>query len=47
MDCHMPVMDGYEATQRIRQDLQMRQLPIIAMTANALARDRERCLARA
>jgi two-component system, sensor histidine kinase and response regulator len=44
MDCQMPVMDGYEATQRIRQDLQMRELPIIAMTANALPRDRERCL---
>ncbi|MBP5985929.1 MAG: response regulator [Azonexus sp.] len=45
MDCHMPVMDGYAATRRIREDLGMRQLPIIAMTANALASDREHCLA--
>jgi two-component system, sensor histidine kinase and response regulator len=45
MDCHMPVMDGYEATRQIRQELQREALPIIAMTANALASDRQRCLA--
>ena len=44
MDCNMPIMDGYEATQRIRQDGRWADLPIIALTANALADERERCL---
>lgn len=46
MDCHMPIMDGFETTKVIRSDLQMdqKQLPIIAMTANAMIGDRERCL---
>jgi signal transduction histidine kinase/PleD family two-component response regulator len=48
MDCQMPGMDGYAATAAIRGDERRRKLkpaPIVALTANVLARDRERCLA--
>jgi CheY-like chemotaxis protein/HPt (histidine-containing phosphotransfer) domain-containing protein len=44
MDVQMPVMDGLEATRRIRQDARLRDTLVIAMTANAGLEDRARCL---
>ena len=48
MDCQMPEMDGFEATRRLRTSpglVRNRHVPVIALTANALATDREQCFA--
>ena len=42
MDCQMPIMDGYEATLNIRQILDLKNLPIIALTANVMTEDVKR-----
>ena len=46
MDCQMPVMSGYEATQNVqlRKAELDRHIPIVAMTANAMEGDRETCI---
>ena len=44
MDLQMPIMDGLRATEKIRQELNLKDLPIIAMTANAMKSDRDMCL---
>ena len=43
MDCNMPVMDGYEASRQIRQSGLWPDLPIVALTANSMPEERERC----
>ncbi len=45
MDISIPEIDGWEATKILRQDLTTRDIPIIALTAHALADDRERATA--
>lgn len=44
MDMQMPVMDGLSATRHLRQNPSWAQLPVVAMTANAMSRDRDLCL---
>jgi CheY-like chemotaxis protein len=45
MDMQMPVMDGVMATQEIRKEPRFKDLPVVAMTANSMQSDRDRCMA--
>lgn len=45
MDMSLPVLDGWEATRRLKADPATRDIPIVALTAHAMAEDRDRALA--
>jgi two-component system cell cycle response regulator DivK len=44
MDLSLPVVDGWQATQRLKADAALRQIPVIALSAHAMATDREKAL---
>jgi CheY-like chemotaxis protein len=45
MDMGLPVLDGWRATEQIKADAETKMIPVIALTANAMAGDRQKCLA--
>jgi CheY-like chemotaxis protein len=45
MDMSLPVLDGWEATRRLKRDPLTAPIPVLALTAHALPEERERCLA--
>jgi len=45
MDLEMPIVDGWEATRRLKSNVQTRDIPVIALSAHALAGEREKALA--
>jgi two-component system cell cycle response regulator DivK len=45
MDMSLPVMDGWEATRRVKADAATSSIPVIALTAHALVQDREKAMA--
>ncbi len=45
MDMSLPVLDGWEATRRMKADESLKEIPVIALTAHAMANDRDKALA--
>lgn len=45
MDMMMPEVDGYEATQQLKENERYKHIPVVAVTAQAMSHDRDRCLA--
>ena len=44
LDMNLPVMDGWEATRRLKADVELRRIPVIALTAHAMASDEQQAL---